>query len=539
MKRLFEIIPGFFCWITLISPFFLAVFRPSYLAYFVICFDLYWLYKAIFMAGYLLSGYTHYRRDVAIDWFKRLSELENLDNYIAKLKKESVHKRNFLKKKLQAELEEIEVIKEREKTLKNWKDLYQVVILPTYKEELLILRHSILACQNAKWPNEKMIIVLATEEREGKTARQKANILKKEFGGVFFKFLVTEHPGDLAGELKAKGANTTWAAKKLQKFLDENKITYENVIVSTFDADTRAHPQYFACLAYKYIINPNRLRRSFQPVPFYSNNIWQVPSWSRVVAFSSSFWQLIEATRPHRMINFSSQAMSMQTLVDIDFWDKTIVSEDSRQFFRAYFTYEGDHQVVPIFTPVYMDAVMGHNFWDTIKEQYLQKRRWAWGVEHFPYLCRELPKHKEIPFISRLTIMWRQFEGHWSWATSSLLLAFAGWLPFALNPVFRSTVVAYHLPSLARFLLSLTWFGLFISTYISMNLMPEKPKDYSFWKMLRVYLQWILVPITAVLFGSIPAVDAQTRLMLGKHLGFRVTKKIVPHLDPTNLISRL
>jgi cellulose synthase/poly-beta-1,6-N-acetylglucosamine synthase-like glycosyltransferase len=529
MKRLYEIIPGFFCWTTLILPFFLGFFKPAFLAYFVICFDLYWLYKAILMAGHLILGYLYFKRDINIDWFKRLNDLNNFDKYIQNLKKEIRKSRGILRKKLEEELQEVMFIKKQEKHLKNWEDLYQAVIFPSYKEEIETLRKSISFCQKANWPKDKMIIVLAIEQREGEAGRQKAKILFKEFRKSFFKFLVTEHPANLPGEFKAKGANATWAAKQLQKFLDDQKISYENVIVSTFDADTCPHQQYFACLAYKYITTPNRIRRSYQPIPLYSNNIWQVPIFSRLVSFSSSFWQLIEATRPYRMINFSSQAMSMKTLVEIDFWDKTIISEDSRQFYRAYFTYHGDHRVIPIFTPVYMDAVLGRNFWETLKEQYLQKRRWAYGVEHFPYLCQELPKHQEISFFSKFLLLFRLFEGHYSWATASLLLAFVGWLPFALNPFFRSTVLAYNLPSLGRLLLSLTWIGLFISTYISIGLLPEKPKEYGFWKTAGIYFQWALVPITAIFFGSIPAVDAQTRLMLGKYLSFRVTKKIIPH----------
>jgi len=57
-------------------------------------------------------------------------------------------------------------------------------------------------------------------------------------------------------------------------------------------------------------------------------------------------------------------------------------------------------------------------------------------------------------------------------------------------------------------------------------LLPERPKEHKAYKYLYMILQWILVPFTLIVFGSFPATDAQTRLMLGKYLGFHVTEKI-------------
>ena len=217
--------------------------------------------------------------------------------------------------------------------------------------------------------------------------------------------------------------------------------------------------------------------------------------------------------------------MSFKTLVDIDFWDKTIVSEDSKQYYRAFFRYGGNHRCVAIFTHVDMDAVKADSLWSTVKNQYLQKRRWAWGVEHFPYLIRECFIHKEVPITQRLVLIYRIVNGHISWSTASLLIAMVGWLPLILNLKFNATVIAMNMPTFARNLLILTWVGLVVSAIISTLLLPPRPKNFGKTKTVVFVISWILVPIAAIFFGSIPAIDAQTHLMLKKYLGFWVTPK--------------
>ncbi|MBI2263541.1 hypothetical protein HYU72_02815, partial [Candidatus Berkelbacteria bacterium] len=285
------------------------------------------------------------------------------------------------------------------------------------------------------------------------------------------------------------------------------------------------HPQYFACLSEHYLSLKDPLHFSFQPIPIYANNIWQAPALSRILAFGSTFWQMIEATRPWRLINFSTHSMSLATLIKIDFWDQFVVNEDSRQYWRAFFALGGNHQVVPLFVPVYMDAVLAEGYWKTLKGLYKQRRRWAYGVEHFPYVVLESFKHKEIPWVAKLVRIYRLFEGNFSWATASLTIALFGWLPFILNPAFRTTVVSVNMPVLVRNLLIMAWVGLVISAITSALLLPKRPSGYSKIKFIEMLLQWVLLPVSAIFFGSIPAIDAQLRLMFDKFLGFHVTPK--------------
>lgn len=68
--------------------------------------------------------------------------------------------------------------------------------------------------------------------------------------------------------------------------------------------------------------------------------------------------------------------------------------------------------------------------------------------------------------------------------------------------------------------------GLFISAGLALTLLPPRPKHYSRPYAAAIFLlQWTLLPVTVVLFGALPAIDAQTRMMFGKYLGFNVSKK--------------
>jgi len=351
------------------------------------------------------------------------------------------------------------------------------------------------------------------------------NVLKEKFGQKIFDFLVSEHPDGIAGEVRGKGAGSAWAGRLLSKYVERKGLKEENIIVHIADADTRFHPQYFNAVCSEFVTNPNKHRRSFQPIPLYSNNIWHAPTISRLAAWGSSFWQMTEASRPWRLVNFSTHAYSLKMLREMDYWAVDVVNEDSRQFWRAYFAFDGDHQAVPVYMPVYLDAVLANDFWTTMKNQYLQKRRWAYGVEHLPYIVTESIKNKKIPFGDKFIKTWRLVEGAFSWSTASIYLMFVGWLPMIFSENYRHTVLAHNFPITARTLLSIAWIGLLVSIYISLSFLPPRPKGIKKVKYLEMIADWIVLPISAIFFSSIPALEAQTRLMLGKYMVFWVTPK--------------
>ena len=489
--RFFEIFPGLLAWLTLLSVVFLSWLKPIWIAFFIIVFDVYWLIKTVYLSLHLRLSWNRMRKSLKVDWLKKV----------------------------------------KERYPQRWPELHHLVIFPMYKESLDVVRPAFESIINSDYPKEKMIVVLATEERVGRPAQEVAQKIKEEFGHKFFKFLITQHPGDIVGEMPGKGSNETWAARQVKKeIIDPLKIPYKDIVVSVFDIDTQIIERYFSCLTYHYLKAKKPTRSSYQPVPVFNNNMWEVPAFSRVVATSGTFWQMMQQQRPQRLSTFSSHALSFQALVEMDFWQTNIVSEDSRIFWQALLFYDGKYKTIPLNYPVSMDANAATSFWQTVINIYKQQRRWGWGVENVPYILFGFWKNKKIPFKAKWHWAWIQIDGFWSWATNALLIFLLGWLPLYLGGEhFNVTVLSYNLPRVTRVLMTFAMIGMVASAIYSTLLAPRPPQVDRFFKKISRYLflfmQWALLPITILIFGCFPGLESQTRLMLGKYMGFWVTDK--------------
>lgn len=396
-----------------------------------------------------------------------------------------------------------------------------------YNEPDEVIIETIEHIQNSHWPRDRFIVALAVEERADKDVEERARLIAHRFQGTFGFFEVTVHPMNLPGEIAGKGSNASWAISRIKEnIIDVNHIPYEDVLVSAFDIDTQVYPNYFYCLTYHFLTAEKPHRSSYQPVPIYNNNIWDAPFFSRIVAVSNTFWQMMEQERPERLVTFSSHSMSFKMLVDVGFWQKNIVSEDSRIFWNGLLRYDGDYRVVPLSYPVSMDANIGKTFWQTVKQVYRQQRRWVWGAENIPYLLFGFWKNKKIPFGEKVRYICIQLEGFWSLATNPLLLFSVGWFPLLLGgDAFNTTLLSYNLPRTLQILMTFALLGLFVIVPISWSFLPPRPKGRSIIHSLFMIIQWIFIPITMIVFGSIPGLETQTRLMIGEPLGFWVTPK--------------
>ena len=182
---------------------------------------------------------------------------------------------------------------------------------------------------------------------------------------------------------------------------------------------------------------------------------------------------------------------------------------------------------MPIYYLVSMDAVDSKNIVKTVINQYKQQRRWAWGCAEIPYILFGFLHNKKISFFEKATHVYTIVDGYWSWATASLLLFILGWLPiFIGGNKFNVTVLSFNLPILTGRVMTVSLVGMMVSAVLSTMLLPPMPKGMSRLKKIAVFIQWIFLPVTLIVFGAFPALDAQIRLMLGKYMGFWVTEKI-------------
>jgi hypothetical protein len=476
IKRFLEIIPAGISWAIILGLIILGLISPLLCVALIIVFELYWIFRTIYLTTLLIMGHHLLRKHKNRNW-----------------------------------LRDCEFLCSQSKVKIDCKEIYQAIIFPIYKEGVEILAASLEALSSVNYPHGRIIVVLAFEGRV-KDSREKARFLEGKFQNQFFALFSAFHPDGIAGETKTKGANATWAGKKLKEFVDKNKISYENVLISCFDADTCVEKEYFGCLTYQFITQGKPLQRSYQPMPVYNNNIWQAPSFARLIEISSTYCQLMESMRLEKFVTFSSHSMSFKTLVDVDYWPVDMISDDSVIYWKAYLHYDGDYKVVPMYI--------------TIKVQYRQKRRWAWGVENFPFLVMGFVSNNRIPVIEKLRKMIFLLESHVTWATWAIILGFLSPLPVIRGGfIFSQTVTGYNFPRITAVLFNITTFAIFVWMILSVSILPYQPFKGHLLKRISWFSQWLFSPVVILMLGSFPALDAQTRLALGKYLTFTYTEK--------------
>lgn len=483
--RWLEMLPGLLVWSSLVLAVISSIFVPLWAIVFIILFDLYWAIRVIYVMGYLMVAYRTFRRALRVDWQSRVRQHPD------------------------------------------WERLVHLIVIPTHGETYQVLQATFTSLTAITYPFDRLLVVLAVEQRDGTEAKSIAEHIVAEFGMKFRELIVTEHPADIVGEVAGKGANIAWAGRRAQERIDRLGIAYQDIVVSTFDADSNVHPQYFSYLTDAFLKHPDRLHTSYQPIPLFHNNVWDAMALMRVVATSTTFWLLGDTMRPDRLFTFSSHSMPFQALVDVSFWQTDVVSEDSRIFLQCLIRYDGHYSVTPMYVPISMDTIQAQSIWRSLVNQYKQIRRWAYGVENLPFMIWNFLHNPHMARGLKWKYIWYQFEGTFSWATAPLLILIMGWLPFAIpHPELEHSVLAQNAPVVLQRLMLGAMVGLIVAAVMSTVMLPRPKAGTPWYEWVIMVAQWIFLPMTMIIFGALPALESQTRLMLGKYLGFWVSEKV-------------
>lgn len=491
-QRALDIIPGLTAWVLILTPFLLAYSMPIVPIGLAVLLQIYWFGRGLGALVFGSIGYARIRAHTHIDWRARYDAERAAGKHVLP-----------------------------------WSRVRHIVIISNYNEPVGKLRATLAALAAQREVAGQIYVVLAMEERE-EGAAEKAEALLAEFQGRLGDIRYTVHPAGLPGEAAVKAANETWAARwARQHYVDELGHDIQHITLTSCDVDSVFHPSYFACLTYKFAADPRRRYRIWQAPVLFHNNIWQVPTFIQLLVMPAGVWFLADlVSQSDDLFPFSTYSLSLATIDGAGYWDTDVISDDWHIYFACFFRYRGQINVEPIYLPVSADAPQSPTLVRTAINRYEQAKRHAWGVRDVSYAVKMYFQHAEIPVRVKLPLVWLIARHHLIWAVSWFVLTFGVAVPTLVNPaiaVSGPTSVLCKFFALAGVIMAILSPGLPV---VDMLLRPRRPKDRRWWQDVWACLQWTLMPLTMLIFGALPAIDAQTRLMLGEELGFRVTEKI-------------
>lgn len=487
IQRFFEILIPFSTWLTITMPIWLSPFHPAVVAYFIIIFDVYFFYKTLKTVTLATISYMNINKAKKIDWLRAA------------------------------------------KTHKDFDKIRHFIIISNFKESTSKLSKTIKALLLQSYPTKNIHVVLAMEEAEGVSAIKRGRELSRRFARFFGGFYINYHKLRL-GEEKGKASNEASAARFISKKVRELGIDPRDVLVTSCDADSILDKNYCAYLTTLYLEDKEgRYRFYWAPVLLY-NNYWKLNFFIRIQTTISSIVRLAFLSEKYNLIQISTYSMSLWLLEEVGYWDVDIIPEDWHIYLQAFFKFGSKVQTKPIYLVTTRDGVRGKGFFDTLKTRYEQERRWAWGVSDIPYAFKQSIRASHIPFFERVFRLLGLLEAHMLWPTSFFLLTLGATLPVLINPNFKRTVLGYLLPQIAGGILTLTTVFILAIGYLDYLAKNKLLKKSESKRIPLLIMQWVLFPILSpilsALLSSFPALDSHTRLLFGKKIDYKVTRKI-------------
>ena len=240
----------------------------------------------------------------------------------------------------------------------------------------------------------------------------------------------------------------------------------------------------------------------------------------------SSILRLAFLSQKDNLIQVSTYSTNLDLLKKLNFWDVDVIPEDWHIYFQAFFTYGEKVKTIPLFTIVNGDAVFSGGTIKTLVNRYEQEKRWAWGVSDVGYVLKKFFVTPHINIMAKLKKIFFIAETHLLWPISFFILTISASIPPLINPIFKRTVLGFLLPRLSGFILTFSSLMLILYVFLDIKLRQKVNMKTEIYKLPLLIVQWYLLPVISFFFSSLPALDAHTRILLGKRLKYKVTEKV-------------
>mmetsp|Transcript_63148 Transcript_63148/g.133301 ORF Transcript_63148/g.133301 Transcript_63148/m.133301 type:complete len:664 (+) Transcript_63148:490-2481(+) len=276
-----------------------------------------------------------------------------------------------------------------------WNDIIHIVMLPSYKTPIEVLRESIQHLEKYEWAQTHMGVVLAFEQRE-LDVDKKAQQLCSEFEGHFRFLTVSYHPADLPGHVPGKSSNECWAFQHACAELEAvHGISRHDprVLMTVMDDDSEFHENYFEALTYHYITAPphRRCRMTFQPPICHFKNYLRQPLVVRVSSLFATLSELASLANPFDChVNYSSYSLSLSLASAVGGWDPDYLAEDWHMFAKCSLKTGGLVKCQPIFLPLLNYTPEEESYLGTCRSRWEQAKRHALGVSELVYVIQGL-----------------------------------------------------------------------------------------------------------------------------------------------------
>jgi hypothetical protein len=300
---------------------------------------------------------------------------------------------------------------------------------------------------------------------------------------------------------------------------------------------------YFSCVAKSFAAEERRHLSFWQAPLFFYNNIWQVPAPVRFTTWMQHAVQLSELSMSwFDSLPISTYTLSLELCERCGYWDPAVIPEDWHSYLNCMFESGEEITTHSVFLPTMGDATDGDGWRDAVKNRFEQLKRHSWGAEDTGYIYGEMMNRKRSSWSGSALFRFTQvLHDH--------TMRVTGWV--FLTSVYVLSAYYSHLHyydlgwrySVAENLIFLnvlfTAGTVVMATSIVMELWRCPPPDSvsKFQTAIEIVFLWFLLPALGFILGMVPALEAQTRLMFGVPLGYKVTPKRFAAPEPKREIA--